>query len=267
MVIDVVAMTKLKLCSFLTVIMPYTVGNSPRIRSADGLSLFVSSTDGYISTFHFKPGELGIIIPNVDVPLQTQRLHPVIYGWRPEMDGKHVSAVPSSSPRSPDTETARQSCETPTPMKPRVSNLPEHEQPITRRPDAASSKPKKKIMPTLLTPLVHGAKLDMTSFTAAAASGVVIAQTYKGVVQGDRKKRRIAPTLVRNDVIDVEMPCDDAEVSSAGRVELEQCGSISPLGNGLIPSSTCTGAPPAGIGQDDRLPKRKRLTPTLVSAL
>lgn len=191
-------------------------------RSADGLSLFVSSTDGYVSTFHFRPGELGVTIPEASVPLQTRRLHPVIYGWRPE--------TPSSIPPSVEvvhTHAAREAstlgtAATGTSLGQRDATAP--------NPEATSSKPKKKIVPTLLSPvptasvpLGHPAKVDVISAPHSSVAVPPVPPCTDGA-HGDRKKRRIAPTLVHNGVVEP-------------------------------------------TGQEDKTPKKKRLAPTLVSAL
>lgn len=218
-------------------------------RSADGLSLFVSSQDGYVSTFHFKPGELGETIPEAGVPLQTRRLHPVIYGWRPEAGSENVrGTMPPSAPpaESVQTNAAR---ELSTPRMPASGTKLGSGDAVAPSPGATFSKPKKKIAPTLLSPMPAApvrqhAKPDSSS-SPQPSIAVPPTPSYAGGVQGDRKKRRIVPTLIHDGTAETATPSDD----------------------GLAPGSIGSAAPGRSTGQDDKASKKKRLAPTLVSAL
>lgn len=226
---------------------------SARCRSSDGLSLFVSSTDGYVSKIHFEHGELGSIIPESDVPSQTRRLHPVIYGWRQETahGAKAASRIPTAAGRIPTAapRPISDECQASTPrdkgddsIRARESGEP--------GPDTMAAKPKKKIAPTLVTP-GHRSPVDVESVPSAAVP------PSPTLPSAERKKRRITPTLVHgtNDTEDGRAMPGTRGVSSNPAVGEE------------APQNTLSAVPHASGSGLDQTPKRKRLTPTLVSAL
>lgn len=224
----------------------------PPSRSADGLSLFVSSTDGYVSTFHFGPGELGVTIPEAGVPLQTRRLHPVIYGWRPGTSSEELRGImPSSVPPSVGVVHAHATRETSTTGTAATGTFRGQREATPPNPDAISSKPRKKIVPTLLSPGLtasfgHPADVDLTSAPHSSVAIHPVPPRTDGT-HGDRKKRRITSTLIHNGM--EPTTTDDNGLT------------LRTISGETAASST------GGIGQEDKTPKKKRLAPTLVSAL
>lgn len=241
-------------------------------RSSDGLSLFVSSTDGYVTRIHFKRGELGITIPESDVPSQTRRLHPVIYGWQPEAAG--VDELPGRTPRSipPSVSDvcAQGERQAPTRHGDEDTNrvVPIEAQATGPGDGEVATKPTKKIVPTLVTFLPTTAsgqhsQVDVGPVTQPSIAVPPSPTPSVDDLQSERKKRRIAPTLVHGDVATAHVRDADADaVSGAADV----CNASSPIGDGASPSAQSVVKPASANGQD-RTPKKKRLAPTLVSAL
>lgn len=242
-------------------------------RSSDGLSLFVSSTDGYVSKLHFKRGELGVPIPHSDVPLQTRRLHPIIYDWQPEVT--HPTELPGKT-QGPSLLTsseipAQEERQAPTSHNNEVTKgmAPGETSDKVHDPDAVASKPKKKIVPTLLTRLPSASwsqhpQQDVkapTHLSTAVPAGPACSADDP---QSERKKRRIAPTLVRSEVMGVNPQSVDAGVVSDAQAVLNTNSST---GDDARPSPRSTTTPASENAPQDRNPKKKRLAPTLVSAL
>lgn len=212
-----------------------------RGRSSDGLSLFVSSTDGYVSKIHFQPGELGVPIPESEVPSQTRRLHPVIYHWQPETT--HIE----EACRSPEPIPVANECLPPTPRD-------RGGEPI---PLMVASKQKRKIVPTLVTP---GLRPQGDVGPALPSTAV---PPSPNPPSAERKKRRITPTLVDSNGVDAT-----AEGTN-GREDIFVAPGTQDISSSSPAEEAPLHLPPAassGTGQD-RTPKKKRLAPTLVSAL
>lgn len=238
-------------------------------RSSDGQSLFVSSTDGYVSTIHFKQGELGVPILESDVPLQTRRLHPVIYGWQPEStqpDELPVSIPPSSPFAGNIYGQPEHQGSMPRADEDVRTAVPEGAQATVPNPGVVPVKPKKKIAPTLIAPFPSSA-----SVAAEQPPPLVNAATPPSSTPpvddppGERKKRRIAPTLVHTDGVATNVQATRKGVVSTGTDDVSRKSSPIVDGASKCPPSTTT--PEPGSGQQDRTPKKKRLAPTLVSAL
>lgn len=214
-------------------------------RSADGLSLFVSSTDGYVSKIHFEQGELGLMIPESDVPAQTRRLHPVIYGWQQTSHADEVAGKMPTAARPVSDEFQKS---TPREKGNRSISTGESGGP---GPHKMAAKPKKKIVPTLVTP-GHRSQGAVEAFPSTA---VLPSPTLP---PAERKKRRITPTLVHgaNGVeVGREMPGKQGGASSTPSVEED------------APQNTLPAAAHSSETGLDQTPKKKRLAPTLVSAL
>lgn len=214
------------------------------IRSPDGLSLFVSSTDGYVSKIHFESGELGDTVPASDVPLQTRRLHPVIYDWHPEKS--EVEAATERIAKSDAPSTGRER-ETPSPREgvdggssPGKKDLGAEET-SARDPHAVAVRPKKKIAPTFVTSLPAPDRADPGDPSPAVPPSPAS--------PSERKKRRITPTLVH---------LEGANANGDFCVSTET--QVGP------PSATAPDAQAPGSGQDC-IPRKKRLAPTLVAPL
>lgn len=238
-------------------------------RSADGLSLFVSSTDGYISKFHFKQGELGSIIPDRSVPFQTRRLHPVIYKWRQDTTendesspAENMSVTPIAGAQGLDGRKASE--EHGIPELRILESTRERGNAVDR--DASSSKPKKKIVPTLLSSLPatslernHEMGEYSTSTSNLPAVAFTRSPSRSDNSQADRKKRRITPTLVY----------DATPSSSDGAVSTDCVDDdlrATPSGGDELATSVSRATIPA-TEQIVRTSKKKRLTPTLVSSV
>ncbi|CAM9862137.1 unnamed protein product [Scytosiphon promiscuus] len=216
--------------------------------SSDGLSLFVSSTDGYVSKIHFDSGELGDTIPAADVPLQTRRLHPVIYDWQPKTTLVEVATKTTAKLDLPSTDSAHEASSA------RKSNGGStlgkedrgmEEPPNTARdPHAVAIRLKKKIAPTFVTAL--------PALDRAKPGDPLPAVAPSPATPSERKKRRITPTLV---VLEGANESGDARVSTGT--------------TGIQVKSTSATAPAAqqpGNGQGST-PRKKRLAPTLVAPL
>lgn len=205
-------------------------------RSSDGLALFVSSTDGYVSKIHFEPGELGNTLPCSDVPLQTRRLHPVIYDWHTEVTPTEEVEGKMLRPSPPPGGVV--CVETPTQDGGEVSTGKAPGLAPAPTPLPVATKQKKKIVPTLVTPLPAADDAQpVASSTAVPPSPTT--------PSAERKKRRITPTLC--------MPGTNEDVNGEdGRVS----GTRSPL-----PASD------KHVAVGNETLKKKRLAPTLVSAL
>lgn len=200
------------------------------------------------------------------MPLQTRRLHPVIYGWQPEVTG--IAVMSPTGTTSPIGLTSTDGC---TQDRREVLSYPGtvadnhcagQEQEIVAGPNVTSTKPKKKIVPTLLTPLpvVSLGHPLQPEVRPESNSAEIVTATSSADGLLERKKRRITPTLVHSNT-----SCADGVVAPVDHIE--EAGSSSPtVGNELVPGSTDTGSPAAGTRQRDRTLK-KRLTPTLVSEL
>lgn len=205
----------------------------------------MSSTDGYVSKIHFESGELGDTIPASDVPLQTRRLHPVIYNWQPETAQVEAAAETTTKldPRSTghERETLPRERDDGS-STPRKEDRGMKEAPnLARDPRAVAIKPKKKIVPTFVTALPAPDHADLGDPSPAVPPSPA--------TPSEKKKRRITPTLVLSEVAD---KTGDGRVLKGTQVE-----------------STGTTAPAAqvlGNGQD-RTPRKKRLAPTLVAPL
>ena len=185
------------------------------------------------------------MIPESDVPSQTRRLHPVIYGWT-----SHAEEAAGRIPTSVPTRSISDECQASMPQeegndsaRPQESGEPD--------PHAMAAKPKKKIVPTLIIP-GHRAQGDMGSGPSTA---VPPSPTLPST---ERKKRRITPILV-NGASSTEdrsaMPATQGGVSATPAV-----GEEAPQGT----LSAATRALASGL---DQASKKKRLAPTLVSAL
>lgn len=244
-------------------------------RSSDGLSLFVSSTDGYVSKIHFTRGELGVIIPESDVPLQTKRLHPVIYGSPEEALRVNDPQCRIPTPSLPSVADAPgpAECHGSTSGKSEVGGgiIPGEAQAKASNPHAAVAKAKKKIVPTLINSLPAAASgrhpeagigQVMLPSTSIAPSPTPSTASTDSVV-GERKKRRITPTLVHSNVDTVQTKCADGGVDPSARDEMPD---TQMTGDGAPPDPRSVTKHASGNGQD-RTPKKKRLAPTLVSAL
>lgn len=205
-------------------------------RSSDGLALFVSSTDGYVSKMHFEPGELGDTLPCSDVPLQTRRLHPVIYDWQTEVTPTEEVAGRVLRPSPPPSGVVR--VETPAQAGGEVSTGKALGLAPAPSPLPVVTKQKKKIVPTLVTPMPAADRAQPVASSTAVPPSPTTPST-------ERKKRRITPTLCVPGTNE-DTSGDDALVS----------GTQSPL-----PAS----AKHVAVGNET--PKKKRLAPTLVSAL
>ncbi|CAN0329947.1 unnamed protein product [Ectocarpus sp. 6 AP-2014] len=204
--------------------------------SSDGLALFVSSTDGYVSKIHFEPGELGDTLPCSDVPLQTRRLHPVIYDWQTEVTPTEEVAGRVLRPSPPPSGVVR--VERPTQAGGETSTGKALGLAPAPSPLPVATKQKKKIVPTLVTPLPAADRAQPVASSTAVPPSPTTPST-------ERKKRRITPTLCVPGMNE-DASGDDGLVS----------GTQSPL-----PAS----AKHVAVGNET--PKKKRLAPTLVSAL
>lgn len=240
-------------------------------RSSDGLSLFVSSTDGYVSKLHFTRGELGVVIPESDVPLQTKRLHPVIYGSPEEALGVNDSQCRIPTPSLPSVADVPGLAEGhgATPGKSEVGGgiFPGEEQAKASNPNTAVAKAKKKIVPTLINslPTASGRHPEVDIGKVVGSSNAVAPSPTPSTdsVVGERKKRRITPTLVHSNVDTVQAQSADDGVDPSARDEMPDTHIT---GDGAPPNPRSVTKHASGNGQD-RTPKKKRLAPTLVSAL
>lgn len=214
-------------------------------RSSDGLSLFVSSTDGYVSKIHFAQGELGITIPESEVPQQTRRLHPVIYNWQPEIS--HEAACRLPKPLQVD--------ESPTPREKGGETVGTGDAPSA---PMIATKLKKKIVPTLVT---SGLRPPVDVELVRPSTAV---PPSPNPPSAERKKRRITPILVDSNRVDANAYGADEREENRGVPGTQDVSSSSPVEEDApqpLPSATSS-----STGQD-RTPKKKRLAPTLVSAL
>lgn len=241
-------------------------------RSSDGLSLFVSSTDGYVSKLHFTRGELGVILPESDVPLQTKRLHPVIYGSPEEALGMNDSRcrIPTSSLPSVADAPGLAECHGSIPGKSEVGGGIFLGEALakTSNPNVVVAKAKKKIVPTLINSLPAAAsgghpEVDIGKVVFSSNSVAPSPTPSTDSVVGERKKRRITPTLVHSNVDTVQAQRADGGVDPSARDEMPDTHIT---GDGAPPDPQSVTKHASGNGQD-RTPKKKRLAPTLVSAL
>lgn len=225
------------------------------------MSLFVSSTDGYISKFHFKPGELGSIIPDESVPLQTRRLHPVIYGLEISSttgDEPSNSGQQNESSAVVGAHAEESGFDPPSDMKAKdgLGSMP----PIGLGREAPPARPKKKITPTFVTPLSGRASSSSpkpdTGLTTCIGTAIVHdSPSTTESLQSDRRKRRITPTLIRDTQ---QVKVVDAE-SVSGR-----------LGEPLESAPLRLDGKESSTNREDqtlRASKKKRVAPTLVSGL
>lgn len=241
-----------------------------RARSSDGLSLFVSSTDGYVSKIHFKEGELGSFIPKSDVPLQTKRLHPVIYGWQPEAAGTDdiSGRIPTLSPPATGSCVLRE-CHASTQQGVDGGNgvVLGEASAKTPSPGIVATKAKKKIVPTLVTSLPvavskHDPKVNNGQVTRLLTGILPRPTPSVDELQSERKKRRIAPTLVHSDLVTARVQSADGVVTVVN--EVPSISSTAGDSASRIPQAFAKS--PSESSQDQN-PKKKRLAPTLVSAL
>lgn len=225
------------------------------------MSLFVSSTDGYISKFHFKSGELGSIIPDESVPLQTRRLHPVIYGLE---IGPTTGDEPSNSGQQNESSSAvganaEERGVDPPPDVKETDDLGSI-LPIGPGREASSTRPKKKITPTFVTPLSgrsssSSPKPDTGPTSCISTAIVRDSPSTTESLQSDRKKRRITPTLIHD--------TQQAKVVDAESVSRRP-------GEPLESAPLCIDAKESSTSREDqtlRASKKKRVAPTLVSGL
>lgn len=224
-----------------------------RCRSSDGLSLFVSSTDGYVSKIHFEQGELGVTIPESEVPWQTRRLHPVIYGWQQKT--AHMGEAAGITPR-PSPPSAAGECQAST-SRLGAEGVSAGE-PLASIPHTVATKP--KIVPTL----VSGHHPQVVAGPVAPSMAVPPSPTPPST---ERKKRRITPTLLHNSGIDAN-PAWGASGSEDAHVVpgTQGVSSSSTVEDDASQNRLPAAETVSGSGQD-RTPKKKRLAPTLVSTL
>lgn len=241
-------------------------------RSSDGLSLFVSSTDGYVSKIHFTREELGAVIPESDVPLQTKRLHPVIYGSPEEALRVNDSKCRIPKPSLPSVADVRgpAECHGSTPGKGEVADgiVPAEALGQASNPHVLVAKPKKKIVPTLIKSLPAAAsgrhpEVDIGQVTLPSTSVPPSPTPATDGVVGEKKKRRITPTLVQSNVDTAHAQGADGDVDPSARDEMSDTHMA---GDGAPRDPPSVTKHASGKGQD-RTPKKKRLAPTLVSAL
>lgn len=198
-----------------------------------------------MSKIHFEQGELGLIIPESDVPSQTRRLHPVIYGWQQdtahadEASGRIPKAAPRQISDEPQASTPREKGDD----SARSGDFGEP------GPDTMAAKPKKKIVPTLVTP----GRRPQVDVEPVASAAVPPCPT---IASSERKKRRITPTLVHG------ANTEDGRTM----VGTQGVSSIPAVGE-EAPQNTLSAATQASGRGLDQTPKKKRLAPTLVSAL
>lgn len=210
------------------------------------------------------------MIPESDVPSQTRRLHPVIYGWQQtahaeEGAGRTLREAPR--PTSDECQTVqadealgRTPTEAPRPTSNECQASPSRKKgdnsaikPGEPGADAMPAKPKKKIVPTLVSP-GHRAQGDVAPVPSTAVP------PSPTLPSAERKKRRITPTLVHAANVAEDgrtMPGTEGSVSSRPTPAV---GEEAPL-NAL---SATTDASGSGL---DQTPKKRRMAPTLVSAL
>lgn len=201
-----------------------------------------------MSKIHFHPGELGVIIPESDVPSQTRRLHPIIYNWQPEVThGEEACRVSKPVPVADE-------CQPPTLREKGNETVSTGN---ASGPLTMATKQKRKIVPTLVTP---GLRPQVDVETAPPSTAV---PPSPNPPSAERKKHRITPTLVDSNGVgttaqgvngreDISLAPGTQDVSSSSPVE-EVLRHLPPAAS-------------SGTGQD-RTPKKKRLAPTLVSAL
>lgn len=211
-------------------------------RSSDGLSLFVSSTDGYVSKIHFEQEELGLVIPDSDVPSQTRRLHPVIYGWTAHAE-KAAGRIPTEALRPISDE-----CQASTPQE-KGDDSTRTAASGEPAPDTLAAKPKKKIVPTWVAP-AHSAQGNVEPVPSTAVP------PSPTLPSAERKKRRITPTLVHG-----------ASGTEDGRATLGTQGRVSSTPAEEAPQKTVSAATHVSGSGLDQTTRKKRLAPTLVSPL
>lgn len=214
----------------------------------------MSSTDGYVSKIHFEQEELGDFIPESEVPWQTRRLHPVIYGW--QQKAAHMSEAAGVIPR---------------PSPPSAASV--HQGSTSRKGSCGVSTAKplgpirhtmaaipKKIVPTL----VSGRHEQVEAGPVAPSTAIPLGPSPPSF---EKKKRRITPTLLHNSGIDPN-PAWGANGSKDNHVVPGTHGvsSSSTVEDHASPNPLSATKNATGSGRD-RTPKKKRLAPTLVSTL
>lgn len=220
-------------------------------RSSDGLSLFVSSTDGYMSKIHFEQEELGVTISESDVPWQTQRLHPVVYGWRQKT--AHMGEVAAVTSRPSPPSDAGECHALPRKGDGGVTTA----EPLAPIPHTMAAKP--KIGPTL----VSGRNGEVETGPVGPSTGVPPSPKPPS---SEKKKRRITPTLLHNGGIDTNPAWgasgseDNHALPGTKRVSSSSTVEDDDLRNTLPAAKKVSGS-----GQDRA--QKKRLAPTLVSSL
>ena len=213
-----------------------------------------------MSKIHFAEGELGVLIPKSEVPSQTKRLHPIIYGEDqlpgriPTFDSSAVGESGQTTGKAPARSVGEDDFEASLRVSQSTATSPAIRQ-------------KKKIAPTLVKswpdiadeggdavdfvkqPSTPATRNETTVETAIAGSS----SPSSGSRPSEKKKRRIAPTLVCSGVTNARiLDANQGIVANAeGAPEIS-----SPSGDDAA----------AGDTQQERAPKR-RLTPTRVSAL
>lgn len=223
-------------------------------RSPDGLSLFVSSSDGYVTKIYFADGELGTFIPESEVSSHSKRSQPTIH--LDELSGRKTT----------DSHTFEEADERGKGYTPVQSANEEDNgaslaafQPTAQGPYVAV-RPKKKITPTLVKTLPNAGEagdeaFDATKQPPTRATGKDTVDWAPSGPQRDsgdqsEKRRRITPILVCSDLMSSNMQVQDEVPGTA-----DGMSEVSP--------SICA----SNNAQPERNPKKKRLTPTLVSSL
>ena len=129
------------------------------------------------------------------------------------------------------------------------------------------AKAKKKIVPTLINSSPAAAsghpEVDIGQVMPPSTSVAPSPTPSTDGVVGERKKRRITPTLVHGNVDTVQTQCADRGAYPSARDEMPDTHMT---GDGAPPDPRSVTKHASGNGQD-RTPKKKRLAPTLVSAL
>lgn len=223
----------------------------------------MSSTDGYVSKFHFVAEELGTPIPDHSVPFQTKRLHPVVYGWESkttegeELPSGCMPRIMASGVRAAEGRGGRPCSGTKTEGAQESNGGVGHDVPPPR--------PRKKITPTFLTSL-PGIPEQATPCSSGVAHPPVatLANHPPSLTrpQDEKKKRRIAPTLVH----DIQGPGEDEGAESADYVEGSLSAATQYYTEPATKGSEVVEQTPQ-MGPVAKNSKKKRLAPTLVSSL
>lgn len=225
-------------------------------RSSDGLSLFVSSTDGYVSKIHFEQGELGVTIPESDVPWQTRRLHPVIYGWQHKT--YHTGEAAGVTTRPSSSSAAAGECQGS--MSRKGAGGVSSAEPLAPIPHTIAVKPK-KIVPTL----VCGRHAQVEA--GPVSPSTAIPPSPNPPPSSEKKKRRITPTLLPNSGIDTNPAWGANGSQDSSAVPGIQGGPSSSTVEDDASQNPWSAAKNTARSGQDRTAKKKRVAPTLVSTL